>query len=307
MFEFCVGTDTINIFKEDECIRLREQNIKKISLDCEIFMDGGITRNQVEQLACVLEGNGLSVETSHPPFGSYNEPFGVISQKARRSEEIEWMREFIERCGLLHMKAIPLHTGGAMLPGSQDWEVELAYDYVNSLLPSAERAGVKIAIENTNHANPIGWYKGVRSDIELNRNIWEYDDTDKIIRFVESINSDMVGICYDTGHSHLQGKVIEDMQAFKNKIILFHLHDNDGAYNDSHMQPGYGNTPWFELADIMEQQEYENVPYFIEAGPRFGDLKDMLREVSAIFEKRVMAGPGGFLKKDRDSGKIIIL
>ena len=55
-------------------------------------------------------------------------------------------------------------------------------------------------------------------------------------------------------------KVIEDMEAFKENIVLFHLHDNDGAYNDSHWQPGYGNTPWFELFDRIERQGYKDVP-----------------------------------------------
>lgn len=215
MFEFCVGTGSVDICDENECMRLREQNVKRIDIDCERIMDEGTTRKDVERLACMLEKSGLSVETSHPPFGSYNEPFSIISQSPRRGREIEWMKEFIERCGLLHIKAIPLHTGGAMLPYATDWEIGLAYDYVNSLLPSAEKAGVKIAIENTNHANPVGWDEGVQDDIELNRNIWQYDDTEKIIRFVADIGSSMVGVCYDTGHSHLQGKVVEDMQAFK--------------------------------------------------------------------------------------------
>lgn len=57
----------------------------------------------------------------------------------------------------------------------------------------------------------------------------------------------------------------------------------------------------------MNEQAYEDVPYFIEAGPRFGRLGYMLREVTAIFEKRVIVGPGGFLQKDRDSGKIVII
>ena len=261
MLEFCVGTESLNLYKEEECIRLREQDVTKISVSCELLMEGGRSRSDVEKLAVLLQKTGLSPETCHPPFGSYNELFSIINQRReQRSYTINWMKELTERCGLLNIKAIPLHTGGAMLPDSQDWEIALAFDYVSSLLNTAEKTGVRIAVENTNHARPINWLEGVQDDIPLDKNIWEYDDTEKIIRFVTRFQSKSVGICYDTGHSHLLGKVIEDMEAFKENIVLFHLHDNDGAYNDSHWQPGYGNTPWFELFDRIERQGYKDVP-----------------------------------------------
>lgn len=304
MFDFCFGCRG-DLWSAEVRSDLREIGLTRLSVHPGAFMDGH-SREDAARLRELLESDGLTAVTSHPPFGSFNEPFSTLRQDpAGLAEELEWMKEYILRCGLLGVHAIPLHTGGAMLPRAQRWETDCARRYVEALLPAAECANVIIAIENTNHATPIGFYPGMTEQVPLNRNIWEFDDTHRILDFVHSFASPLVRICYDTGHSHLLGRMLPDLDAFHDDIALFHIHDNDGAGNDSHTQPGYGNTPWrafFErIADLPD------APLFVEAGPRFGDPALMLREIAAIAENRVTVKPGGFLQKDEDTGRIIIL
>lgn len=304
MFEFCISPRGFDLTHPDSRRSLREMGVTQLSIGPQAFMDGSTSRDDARRLRNMLQSDGLTVATSHPPFGSFNEPFSTLRQNpAGLKEDQDWLREYILRCGLLGVKAVPLHTGGAMLPKARPWEIACARRYVEALLPAAEAAGVVIAIENTNHATPIGFYPGMTEQAPLNRNIWQFDDTHRILDFVHGFDSPFVKICYDTGHSHLLGKMLPDLDAFLPDVALFHIHDNDGAGNDAHIQPGYGNSPWQAFFSKIEGTD---APLFVEAGPRFGDLPLMLNELLAIADGRVTVKPGGFLLKHEDSGRIII-
>lgn len=304
MFEFCISPYGYDLTNSEDRHALRSMGISQLSISPKAFMDGSTTRESAARLREMLEADGLCSATSHPPFGSFNEPFSTLRQDpAGLAAELEWLKEYILRCGLLGVKAIPLHTGGAMLPKAQPWETDSARRYVEALLPAAEAANVVIAIENTNHATPIGFYPGMTEQVPLNRNIWEFDDTHRILDFVHSFDSPFVKICYDTGHSHLLGKLLPDLDAFLPDIALFHIHDNDGAGNDAHIQPGYGNSPW---QVFFEKISGTTAPLFVEAGPFSGDLRRMMNELRAIASGRVTVKPGGFLLKNEDTGCIVI-
>lgn len=303
MFEFCIGVFGYDLWNAEDRRKLRDLGLTQLSVGARLLMERSC--EEIVRLRELLAADGLWAATSHPPFGSFNEPFSTLRQDPTGlAQDLEWMKEYILRCGLLGIRAIPLHTGGAMLPRAQRWETESARRYVEALLPAAEKAGVIIAIENTNHATPIGFFPDMTEQATLNRNIWEFDDTHRILDFVHAFDSPMVKICYDTGHSHLLGKILPDLEAFLPYIALFHIHDNDGAGNDSHTQPGYGNTPW---KAFFERIEGIDAPLFVEAGPKFRSLEQMMAELNAIAENRVVVKPGGFLKKDEDTGHIIIL
>ena len=304
--EFCVGTHPYDLWDAGGRDAMLAKHARQLSLNGS-FMQEGRRREDAERLRKMLDADGLLAITSHPPFGSYNEPFSVLRQDPDGLQrELAWMKEFLVRCGILGIRAIPLHTGGAMLPQSQPLEVDCAKAYVEALLPTAEKAGVIIAIENTNHAMPLSFYPHMTEQVPLNKNIWSFDDTQKILSFVQAFDSPFVRICYDTGHSHLLGRMLADHGAFEPWIALYHLHDNEGAGNDAHWQPGYGNAPW--KAFFARLQETPSIPpLFIEAEPFHKDLKLMLSEMQAISEGRVQVKPGGFLKKNEDTGRLLIL
>ena len=144
MFEFCFGTHGFDLWNAGDRKTLREIGFRQLSINCRDFMDGH-DREDAAQLRSLLESDGLAAVTSHPPFGSFNEPFSTLRQDPEGlAHDLEWMKEFILRCGLLGVRAIPLHTGGAMLPRAQRWETESARRYVEALLPAAEEAGVRL-------------------------------------------------------------------------------------------------------------------------------------------------------------------
>lgn len=306
LLKFCVETGNCNLWDKNDRKVLRSCGVEEIFIG-HWFMGSDYSREKVKDLRKVLEEDGLYVKSSHPPFGSYNQPFSTLRQSlAGLKKEVEWMKEYILRCGLLGIPAIPLHTGGAMLPAAKEWEIESTRAYVNALLPAAEEAGVVIAIENTNHALPIVFYPQMEEQAELNLNIWDFDDTQKMLDFVHGFNSEFIRICYDTGHSHLLGRMLEDLDAFYDDIVLFHLHDNDGVGDDAHIQPGYGNSDWYTLFEKVGK--YEKTPIlYVEAPAFFKDQALMMKELNAIAQQKVIVKDGGFLKKDENTGRILIL
>ena len=107
-------------------------------------------------------------------------------------------------------------------------------------LETAEKYGSGIAVENT-FAPCFPWY--VEDHIEL----------------IESMNSPLVGACWDFGHANLQvserGQV-EDFKMIVDKIKILHVDDNH-ACEDRHLAPGFGNVQFNELLPILFNAGYD--------------------------------------------------
>ena len=119
---------------------------------------------------------------------------------------------------------------------------ELSTRFYSSLVPAAEKYGVKIALETFGAARIAG--ARVRDFFACpNEFKKQYD----------SINTTMKTICVDTGHTHEAESFWvpppEEMIKILGKdISLLHLHDNSGHWDD-HLLPGLGNIRWPAVFD----------------------------------------------------------
>ncbi|MBI4333288.1 MAG: sugar phosphate isomerase/epimerase [Chloroflexi bacterium] len=52
-----------------------------------------------------------------------------------------------------------------------------------------------------------------------------------------------IGVCLDTGHSYLSGDLQGRLKAFAPRLMMLHVHDNAGRYDD-HLPPGEGRIDW---------------------------------------------------------------
>ena len=107
-------------------------------------------------------------------------------------------------------------------------------------LETAEKYGVGIAVENIF----APFFSSVVEDhIEL----------------IESMNSPLVGACWDFGHANLQvserGRV-EDFKMIADKIKILHVDDNH-ACEDRHLAPGFGNVQFNELLPILFGADFD--------------------------------------------------
>jgi len=68
--------------------------------------------------------------------------------------------------------------------------------------------------------------------------------------FLEEANLKGLGICFDTGHSHLQADVAAEVSAGGPWILTTHLHDNGGK-EDDHLLPYDGTIQWPKVLQAL--------------------------------------------------------
>ena len=79
-------------------------------------------------------------------------------------------------------------------------------------------------------------------------------------------SSDVVGLCYDSGHGNIASNGLDRLAESGDRLISVHLHDNDST-GDQHLPPFSGTTDWERLALIMAQSSYDK-PVSMEASIR---------------------------------------
>ena len=225
--------------------------IIKRSLDLEIYFSS-INLDNVSHKKITA----LSKMLSHSPSLSIHAPFidlspGAVDSKVRAAT-LERFTHVLDISGILKPKAIVFHSG------YEKWKYALNIDLwlEKSLMtwqPLNTRAssmGVKIAIEN----------------------IFE-DEPQNLKMLMENMNSENLGICFDTGHFNLFSKVpLEDwMSALKPYILELHLHDNNKT-SDQHLPVGDGTFDFKRFFDLLGDK---NCIYTLEAHSPEKVLKSM--------------------------------
>jgi len=103
---------------------------------------------------------------------------------------------------------------------------------MDELVTDADRAGVKIAVENID---------GLPHDT--------------MARTVAEWPADVVGICFDSSHATYGDTFFEQLDCFKNRIIGTHLSDNDALpgieWQDRHWFPFQGVINWERIAETL--------------------------------------------------------
>ena len=65
-----------------------------------------------------------------------------------------------------------------------------------------------------------------------------------------------MGICYDPGHGNIDGGGLDFAEAVKDRLIAFHLNDNDTT-SDQHNLIFSGVVDWDRLAQIIAASAYD--------------------------------------------------
>lgn len=109
--------------------------------------------------------------------------------------------------------------------------------FFDPLAELAEKVHVGIALENMSDKFAAGDGGMYCSHLE------------DLIDLADSFKSPYVGICWDTGHAHLQGEVQSRCIAeIGPRLKALHLQDSDGR-SDQHTAPYYGTIDW---TDVMK-------------------------------------------------------
>lgn len=297
--EFSVDVTIAELMDDRQLDAIAGQGVTAI---CAPYLFVESTPKEVlRERAAALRARGIRVDTSHPNFGSYNQPYSLVNQyDAERGKYLEQLKDGLERMSILGARVAPLHTGGCCVPGAPVWSIEMCAAAVRSLVKTAEDTGVSLALENTFFASPARWDGGTREEA-LPRSTHRYDDIATLCRLIDACESPMVAGCYDAGHAHLYGDLEGDHGQMMPRVILYHLHDNGGD-KDSHLPPGYGTLDWEKLGPLLAENAAAQ-PFYIEAAP-WGNAPYglMIRQTEAL----LAGGRRGGSRRCLDCGQLIL-
>ncbi len=191
-----------------------------------------------EKLRKIAESYKVTFEQSHAPFPSFR-----VGDNAYNRKTMPRVERAIEISGILGAKACVVHPVAA---GKNQYDVNMRY--FETLLPLAQKHGVKIALEN----------------------MWGRDkETKKIIpnicslaedfnRYIDSLDPAHFTACLDIGHCGLVGSdaasMIREMGAYR--ITCLHIHDNNNL-SDDHTLPYLRSIKWNEVLQALGEIGYK--------------------------------------------------
>lgn len=169
--------------------------------------------------------------TLHLPFVDLNPASVIPSVRSLAEEQLKRALDF----GLeLGAKLGVLHTG--QVPLRDPWALQAALEALEKTLSALLPLPFPVALENL-VLSPEDLLQGV-------------EDLEKLLR-----NFPQYGFCLDVGHALLElgpkGPFLY-LEAFENRLIHLHLHDNHGGQDD-HLPVGTGKVPWESLKPFFDR------------------------------------------------------
>ena len=253
-----------SVFGPKEALRI----IKEAGFDCADFsffdtMDTvKLGENAIEfakDLRAYADSIGMTYNQAHAPFVLPYEK--SVNYK---TEIVPIIIKTIEICEILGVDTLivhPLHF--ISYKDNKEKLHDINMEYYNILRPYAEKAGVRICLENMFQC---------------------YPRTSKIIPSVccfDELNSDVFTCCLDIGHCGLVGTDPQDAIRMlgHDRLGALHVHDND-FISDKHTIIGMGKIDWDAVAKAFADIDYKGV-FTLEADSAFaGVQKEFMPEMA---------------------------
>ncbi|MBP3329599.1 MAG: sugar phosphate isomerase/epimerase [Clostridia bacterium] len=207
-------------------------------------MNGENYMDLAKKIKAKADERGLKCYQAHAPFPSAKKDDKVfnagIKEKIIRSMEI---------AAFLGAEMIVVHPM-QHLPYTMNAEklYELNMAFYRSLIPYAEKFGIKIAVENMfqGDKNRDVCFDGVCADGR------------EFKKYIDDLNSSYITGCLDLGHCGLCGREAQDMLRIlgAERITCLHIHDND-YFKDKHTLPCTMSMNWDEICKALAEIGYK--------------------------------------------------
>jgi sugar phosphate isomerase/epimerase len=181
--------------------------------------------HEIEQIARWFKEYGLQLLNLHASHG--REKYWCSFEEYQRRAGVELVQNRIAMTAQLGADVIIIHVPTRME------QIEPVRRSLDELLPFAQRYSVRIAVENM-----------------------ESDDFDMLTTLLNEYDSSVLGLCYDSGHGHIDGGGLDHLERVKGRLIALHLHDNDSK-DDQHKIPFTGTVDWERLARLIAASPYD--------------------------------------------------
>lgn len=257
-FAICLWVPDVSAESVDQ---LRQQGVTAIEPGPEFLLNED--ESAIVDESSRLKNAGIRIHSCHAPFSGERD-LSLIDEK-KREGAVATHKIALEHAAIAGASCIVIHPSGSMPPEEHEQRVDQLRRSIGELIQTAERTGVQLALENMPPAH-------VGCEAALVREM------------VDEFGSPFLGICFDIGHAHLNpGGVLSAFGILKERIITFHLQDNDGN-SDRHLQPPYGTIDWEAFRPELVDLSFKN-PISVEAPPwRGAPWRVFLREINAIFD-----------------------
>ena len=119
-------------------------------------------------------------------------------------------------------------------------------EFFDPLVKIAERYNTGVCLENV--PDSMGKSRGCPK--------WVSSEAIELCELVDSFNSPRVGICWDTGHAHMQGlEQRKELRILGDRLKVLHIQDNNGQA-DQHLLPFMGTVNWKDVMDGLYDINY---------------------------------------------------
>ncbi len=165
---------------------------------------------------------GVDFVQAHSPGGNPLTDDGTLLETTLRS---------IECCAILGIPNTVYHAGWGDGIGKEEF-FRRNREFFQKLVPTLERTGVNLLIENSTRAN-MGekWYFFTGADMK---------------EYLEFVGHPLLHACWDTGHANIEGHQYQDLLDLGTALYAIHFNDNRG-YGDEHISPYLGTMNMDEV------------------------------------------------------------
>ena len=203
---------------------------------------GADWQKAAEELLSYAERLGVRFVQCHAP---------AVNCLADYDKAVTLTERAIEICGVLHIPIMVTHAGYDAATDEDAWR-DGNLRFYRALMPTAERNGVCVLVENSAHVNIKGYYL--------------YDG--KALRaFFDAMNHPSFGVCWDTGHANMEGAQYEEILTLGDALRAVHFNDNRGE-RDEHLIPFMGTMNVNEVVHALLDVGFRG-PFTFEATSPF--------------------------------------
>jgi sugar phosphate isomerase/epimerase len=207
-------------------------------------------RAAMDQLEESLGDTGLRLHSIHAPIaeglrgGRWQGAYSIASASgAAREQAVGEVQAALTVARRVPVSFLVVHVGvpDAQNPDASLNRADAARRSIEELTRATEALGVRLALEVMPNA---------------------LSTPERLVSFIEEdLEANGVGICFDFGHAHLIGDVLDAVDAASEHLVTTHVHDNAGR-SDDHLVPFDGSIPWDPTLMALQKIGFEGAFVF---------------------------------------------
>ncbi|MGD8240064.1 MAG: sugar phosphate isomerase/epimerase family protein [Armatimonadota bacterium] len=229
---------------EEALRKLAGHGWKHVDLSCEHLREltEGEDPGRIEGVRELADSLGMNLWQCH---GFMDLKLADDDESVRGKSEAV-LAQHLRLAGRLGVGTVVVHPGAG---SNADPELvrERLVQSLGRLLPVAQEAGVRVAVEN------------------MMKKTFGVQPAD-LVALAEAVDPRRVGICFDTSHANaVEMDSAEGIRACGESLFALHLSDNDGS-GDQHMPPYFGTVHWPAVLSALREIRFPGpltfeVPY----------------------------------------------